>query len=228
MNKKEVEALEFQKKWLEFEMDLVFKKLKEYWIKYRFLNEVKNFVDFEDKKIVDVGCGGPSSVLHLLKGERYGVDPIIDELQEIYELNRNIQWIKAYGENLPFIDKNFDIVICSNALDHMENHIEAFKEIDRILKPNGIFILTVDIFKEKFKRDKKHPHTFVEKDVLKLFKDFKILFKKKSSVNASFFKFLNGENVESIDADDEYFFNESGIKTSDVMIGEIVIVAEKN
>lgn len=203
--------------------------MKKYWIRYRFLNEIKNLVNFENQKILDVGCAGPSSVLHLLEGERYGVDPLIDDLQKVYELDKEIHWQKAYGENLPFEDEFFDIVISSNAIDHVANLQETLKEINRVLKPKGKFILTADIFKKNFKRDERHPYTFIEEDVLNLLKDYKILFKEISKVNACFFKFLKGEDVEKINDNekDSYFLKDGGIKRSDVALGEIVIVAEK-
>jgi hypothetical protein len=43
-------------------------------------------------------------------------------------------------------------------------------EIYRVLKTRGHFVLTVEIFKEKRKRDPSHPHSFLIKDVFRLLK----------------------------------------------------------
>jgi len=208
---KEEKALEFQRVWLEFDERLVLEKLEEYWKRYRFLGDIMRIIDFgENRKILDVGSGGPSSVLNLIKGERYGVDPLIDDLLKIYELNKEIRWKKAYAEKLPFENEFFDIVISSNSLDHVENVKYAMEEIKRVLKSNGTFLLTVDTFRKRFKRDEKHPHTFTEDDVIDILEDFKISFRRLSKSNAHFYSFLKGRNVEAMS---EY--------------GELVIIATK-
>jgi len=48
-------------------------------------------------------------------------------------------------QDLSFIDNYFDIVITQDVLEHVENPYLAFKEIYRVLKPNGIHIFTVPI-----------------------------------------------------------------------------------
>ena len=85
MTVKEKKALKFQELYLEFDKKILLKKLEEYWIKYRFLNEIRKLINFENKKILDIGCVGPTSVLNLIKGDRYGVDPLIDDLLKVYD-----------------------------------------------------------------------------------------------------------------------------------------------
>ena len=44
------------------------------------------------------------------------------------------------GENIPFPDKHFDVLLSSNVLEHIP-HLETFhSEMQRVLKPNGIAI----------------------------------------------------------------------------------------
>ncbi len=57
---------------------------------------------------------------------------------------RNIDFICAPAEFLPFKDAIFDVVLAVfGALDHSIIFPRAFKEISRVLRPNGIFIGTV-------------------------------------------------------------------------------------
>ena len=135
-------------------------------------------------------------------------------------LDKNIHWQKAYGENIPFEDNFFDVVISSNAIDHVKNVKETIKEVKRVLKPKGKLILTVDIFKKNFKRDERHPYTFIEQDILDLLKDFKIIFKKVSKVNASFYRFLKGKDFKK---EYSYFLKD---KQTNLGAGELVIVAD--
>lgn len=46
----------------------------------------------------------------------------------------------ADAENLPFADNSFDVVLIANALHVMSNPEKALREIDRVLKDNGILI----------------------------------------------------------------------------------------
>jgi len=48
-------------------------------------------------------------------------------------------------QDLSFDDDNFDIVITQDVLEHVENPYLSFKEIYRVLKPNGVHIFTVPI-----------------------------------------------------------------------------------
>ena len=43
---------------------------------------------------------------------------------------------------LPFDDKDFDAVICSVSIEYLIHPFEIFEEINRVLKPGGVFIVT--------------------------------------------------------------------------------------
>lgn len=42
------------------------------------------------------------------------------------------------NEKLPYEDNSFDIITCTEVLEHLENHRAVLKEVYRILKPGGI------------------------------------------------------------------------------------------
>ncbi len=48
------------------------------------------------------------------------------------------------AEHLPYPDGYFDKVICSSALEHFSNDVQALQEMKRVLKPGGKLVLTVD------------------------------------------------------------------------------------
>ena len=52
----------------------------------------------------------------------------------------DINYIKAAGENLPFDDNSFDLVCCCDVLEHVEDVAKVISEINRVLKPGGLFI----------------------------------------------------------------------------------------
>jgi len=52
--------------------------------------------------------------------------------------------------DIPFEDNYFDLVICNHILEHVNEDIDAMKEICRVLKPNGKAILQVPIAKNTY------------------------------------------------------------------------------
>ena len=47
------------------------------------------------------------------------------------------------GHNLTFADHSMDVVLCLNTLEHDDDPFRTMHEIDRVLKPDGIVILSV-------------------------------------------------------------------------------------
>jgi ubiquinone/menaquinone biosynthesis C-methylase UbiE len=75
--------------------------------------------------LLDVGCGEGASLEFLAR--KFGVVP--------YGINEN-------AENLLYDDAFFDAVICECVLSLIEDAAKAIREIQRVLKPGGIFIVS--------------------------------------------------------------------------------------
>ena len=50
------------------------------------------------------------------------------------------------AEKLPFKAGIFDKVVCNCSLEHFKNDIDVLREINRVVKPEGLIALTVDSF----------------------------------------------------------------------------------
>ena len=189
-NKEQIK-LRFQKQWKEFSWEDILNKLKDYWHIYRYMDEIEKYVEFENRKILDVGCG-VISVLNIIPGERYRIDPLMDRHKKLYILNKNISRKRAYGEAIPSDNSFFDVGFCSNVLDHTDNPTKCISEIGRVLTNKGKLVLTVDIFEKRRERDKVHPSYSLDiGDILNLLQgDFEILFKKMSPINAQVYNFM--------------------------------------
>jgi SAM-dependent methyltransferase len=161
---KKTAELAFQLNWAkEFSRnrDLV----ERYWRKYRYLNELEQLCEFTPHtRVLDVGCG-ISTVLHYVKGERVGVDPLGDIYNRIYRYPPGIIVIGAPGERLPLPDASFDVAFCSNVLDHVDQPAGVISEIRRVLRPAAVLLLTVEVFPQVMLRDPAHPHCFTTQDV---------------------------------------------------------------
>jgi ubiquinone/menaquinone biosynthesis C-methylase UbiE len=97
-------------------------------------------------------------VLHFLPGHKTGIDFLADTYKEMYNYPKDITILKAECEHLPLENEQFDIIFCSNAYDHFNNLTLANNEIYRVLKPNGFFILAVEIFYKIKDRGSEHPY----------------------------------------------------------------------
>ncbi|OGS95714.1 MAG: hypothetical protein A3H31_08135 [Gallionellales bacterium RIFCSPLOWO2_02_FULL_57_47] len=47
------------------------------------------------------------------------------------------------NENLPYPDESFDLVTCTEVIEHLEHYRSTLREIYRILKPGGTLVLTI-------------------------------------------------------------------------------------
>ena len=56
---------------------------------------------------------------------------------------RSAVWCVGDAGRLPFADNSFDVVICSEVLEHLPDVDAALDEITRIVKPGGRFALSV-------------------------------------------------------------------------------------
>ncbi|SVB54956.1 uncharacterized protein METZ01_LOCUS207810, partial [marine metagenome] len=97
--------------------------------------------------ILDIGCGDGFLFTHLAEGahgaELYGMDLSHRRLIITKKRKFPVRLLDGNAEYLPFGEATFDVVICTEALEHLIDPSAAIQEIRRILKPGGLLILTV-------------------------------------------------------------------------------------
>ena len=98
-------------------------------------------------KLLDFACGH-APYLPILKG--YSELTLLDKSAHLLGKARgtaeklglkNIRYINAQSENMPFADNTFDMVMSSFALGDVTSWRQTMNEVERIIKPDGIFIL---------------------------------------------------------------------------------------
>lgn len=99
-------------------------------------------------KVLNIGVGsGMFEKLALDKGiDIYAMDPVTTSIETLQQrLKMGDKAKVGYGEEIPFEDEMFDVVIASEVLEHLSDSSIAatLPEIRRILKPGGIFKGTV-------------------------------------------------------------------------------------
>lgn len=103
-------------------------------------------------KILDVGCGSGVTVEHLC--EKYqldavGMDPSDVLLTRGLKRNPKLNLFKGYGENIPYPDRTLDAIITECSLSLMKDTDRVLKEFYRVLKPEGMLIIT-DLYWKEF------------------------------------------------------------------------------
>jgi SAM-dependent methyltransferase len=97
-------------------------------------------------RILEVGSGAHGLSFYFPAGRRIGVDPVAAEYVSMFPLwQRRVQTASAFGEQLPFRDASFDVVLCDNVVDHAEYPKRIIVEMARVLKPEGLLFFTVNV-----------------------------------------------------------------------------------
>lgn len=99
-----------------------------------------------DARVLEVGSGAHGLIFFFEGAERLGVDPLADHYRELFPAwQGRARTIAAGGEQLPFADGSFDIILCDNVVDHAGRPRRIVEEIVRVLRPGGVLYFTVNI-----------------------------------------------------------------------------------
>ena len=105
---------------------------------YEFLSTV----DLEGKRLLDIGCGDGSDlvIFEKMKAVPAGIDPSEDFVKSTKERFPNLTVLAGKGEDIPFPERAFDIVVSKYALQTSSNIPKVLEEVARVLKEGGYFI----------------------------------------------------------------------------------------
>lgn len=97
---------------------------------------------FRQGKILDIGCGSyPYFLLNTNFAVKYGIDPSLSSLA-IKQIN--VKRLDVTKQKLPYKDNFFEVVTMLAVFEHLDYERLGFllKEVKRVLKKDGIFIIT--------------------------------------------------------------------------------------
>lgn len=104
----------------------------------------------ENDKILDIGCGGGVNIEKFLKLTSENVDGLdYSEVSVAESIKRNqeavdcgrCEVIKADVRNMPLEDESYDLASAFETIYFWPEIGETFKEVSRIIKPNGQFMI---------------------------------------------------------------------------------------
>jgi len=100
--------------------------------KYLVNWRVKNVLPYLKGDLLDIGCGTNELVRRYGKGK--GVD--------VYQWG-DVNLVVEDTSNLPYEEKSFDTVTIIAALNYIPNREEVLKEANRLLRKDGIIVITM-------------------------------------------------------------------------------------
>ena len=137
----------------------------------------------DDARIIEVGCGPIGMATFYPGRRRVAVDPLNDFYGSNATLSklrdRNVEYVQGTGEELPVGDREFDVAIIDNCIDHCRDVDAVMRELRRVLVPDGVLYLTVNCRTSLgyvmhralsgLRLDPGHPHTFTTDRVSRMF-----------------------------------------------------------
>ncbi len=100
--------------------------------------------ELRDKNLLDVGCGtGWFSQAAAERGAKVvSLDIGLQMLKQVQQKCASTL-VTSDACHLCFQDESFDVVISSECIEHTPNPIRALQEMCRVLRPNGLLVVTV-------------------------------------------------------------------------------------
>lgn len=132
-------------------------KLYELYLKYTFMgiergqwliDTLKGFKRLKGKRALDVGSGSGGISIAFVKNNIETVNFDTERKYTIVsqrwaeENGVELNQMLASGEEMPFKDESFDIILCSDVIEHVERPENLVREISRMLKKGGILYVT--------------------------------------------------------------------------------------
>lgn len=100
----------------------------------------------DNARVLEVGSGAHGLIFGFGGGFAVGIDPLAVDYHRLFpKWQEHCSTIAAIGEQLPFDDASFDVVLSDNVVDHAEHPVEIIGELVRVLKPGGMLFFTVNI-----------------------------------------------------------------------------------
>lgn len=97
----------------------------------------------ESGKILIAGCGsGYDMSIVKSKMDGYGIDISKQAIKKSMQKYPRFNYKFGSITKIPFKDNLFDIIVCSEVIEHVPNRKKAFSEMKRVLKSGGILIIT--------------------------------------------------------------------------------------
>lgn len=118
--------------------------------------------DIRQKDLLEVGCGRGGGLAYInrqfapAKAVGMDLDKLAIRFCRKHHQENGLAFLAGNAHQLPFEDNSFDCIINVESSHRYENVRQFFQEVHRVLRPNGMFLVTDfrrDFMLEKFHND---------------------------------------------------------------------------
>lgn len=152
------------------------------WHKKRLVDEHAIRYQFaapyvKGKTVIDLACGVGFGCEILSENSKsvIGVDinaEAISYAKKNY-LHKNIEYVKSDVTKTSFPKSSFDVVTSFETIEHLTDDKAFISEVHRLLKPNGLFIMSTPNVEFSVGTNPYHVREYTFSECLELLKDFK-------------------------------------------------------
>jgi GT2 family glycosyltransferase/ubiquinone/menaquinone biosynthesis C-methylase UbiE/glycosyltransferase involved in cell wall biosynthesis len=101
----------------------------------------------KDKVVLDIACGEGygSAMLAEQALQVHGVDishEAVEHARQTYSDRQNLQFLQGSAAEIPLPDGSVDIVVSFETIEHHDRHREMLQEIRRVLRPDGVLVIS--------------------------------------------------------------------------------------
>jgi ubiquinone/menaquinone biosynthesis C-methylase UbiE len=104
------------------------------WIERRRLDVLTAFAAVTpDSRVLEVGCGAGHVLQRFASAQRTGIDLSITMLAHARcRLGDGVALLRASAEDLPFEPDSFDVLLCTEVLEHTQHPEQVLRELTRV------------------------------------------------------------------------------------------------
>jgi ubiquinone/menaquinone biosynthesis C-methylase UbiE len=115
------------------------------WIEHRRLAALVRLAAVQPRDhLLEVGCGGGHVLQQFPQALRTGLDLSANMLRRArVRLNGSAQLLRGSAEQLPFPDHFFDVVLCTEVLEHVPDPAVVIGELLRVAAPGARVIVSI-------------------------------------------------------------------------------------
>lgn len=143
----------------------------EHIVRYQAATEI-----VRNKVVLDIASGSGYGTAQLAKSAKkvFGVDLDVDAIKYAKKnyFSNNTEFIKGSGTKIPLQEDSVDVVVSFETIEHIEHYNIFMQEIVRVLRPNGLLILSTPNDIEFPEDNHYHVHEFEEKELRSLVKKY--------------------------------------------------------
>lgn len=156
----------------------------------------------KDKVVLDIASGSGYGTKILAESAKYiyGVDvneTAINYSKKHYS-GKNIEYLVGDGESIPIGDASVDVVVTFETIEHIKDYKKFLKEVGRVLKKDGLLILSTPNDIEFAEGNHFHLHEFEYDELVSLVKKH---FKNVDSYFQSTWKYVSVGSEKELNSD---------------------------